>query len=106
MERLQSNGPWRKKSLRLAASFIAMVRREKKGWLGGWLARARRSTAVELRKFAAAIEQDKSAVAAALTEPWNNGQVEGQVNRLKSLKRQMYGRAGFQLLRKRIRHVA
>jgi transposase len=45
---------------------------------------------------------DGAAVRAALTEPWSNGQAEGQVNRLKLLKRQSYGRAGFDLLRRRV----
>ena len=52
--------------------------------------------------FAAGLEQDGAAVRAALTMPWNNGQTEGQVTRLKLLKRQTYGRAGFDLLRRRV----
>ena len=43
-----------------------------------------------------------SAVESAVTEPWSNGLVEGQINRLKTLKRQMYGRAGVELLRARL----
>ena len=46
--------------------------------------------------------QDLDAVRNALLLPWSNGQVEGQINRLKLIKRQMYGRAGFDLLRKRV----
>jgi transposase len=53
--------------------------------------------------FADGIKDDK-AVEAALEEPWSNGQVEGQVNRLKLIKRQMYGRAGLELLRRRVLH--
>jgi hypothetical protein len=52
--------------------------------------------------FAAGLEQDRAAVRAALTTPWSNGQAEGQITRLKLLKRQMYGRAGFDLLRRRV----
>jgi transposase len=48
--------------------------------------------------FAAGLEQDGSAVRAALTTPWNNAQAEGQITKLKLLKRQMYGRASFGLL--------
>jgi transposase len=48
------------------------------------------------------IERDKAAVVAALMQPWSNGQVEGQVNRLKLIKRSMYGRANFDLLRQRV----
>jgi len=51
--------------------------------------------------FAAGLEQDGAAVRAALTMPWSSGQAEGQINRLKLLKRQMYGRANLDLLRRR-----
>ena len=56
--------------------------------------------------FAAGLRQDVDAVRAAITQPWSNGPVEGQVNRLKLIKRQMYGRAGFDLLQQRVLHVA
>jgi transposase len=52
--------------------------------------------------LATGLERDKAAVLAALQYPWSNGQTEGQVNRLKLLKRQMYGRANFDLLRQRV----
>lgn len=58
-----------------------------------------------VRWFADGLRQDEAAVSAALTEPWSNGLVEGQVNRLKTIKRQRYGRAGFQLLQARVRKV-
>jgi transposase len=48
------------------------------------------------------LETDSAAVRAALTEIWSSGQAEGQVNRFKLLKRQSYGRAGFDLLRRRV----
>ena len=56
----------------------------------------------EMRRFAAGLKPDLTAVKAALSLPWSNGQTEGQVNRLKRIKRQMYGRASFDLLRHRI----
>jgi transposase len=56
----------------------------------------------ELRRFAEGIRRDEAAVLAAVTQPWSNGPVEGHVNRLKTVKRQMYGRAGFILLRARV----
>jgi transposase len=56
----------------------------------------------EISSFAACLKQDYDAVKTGLTLEWSNGQVEGQVNRLKLLKRQMYGRAGFDLLRARV----
>ncbi len=56
----------------------------------------------ELKGFAGGLLSDYQAVENALTLPWSNGQVEGQVNKLKTIKRQMYGRASFELLRKRM----
>ena len=56
-----------------------------------------------LERFVRTLKQDLSAVEAAVTEPWSNGPVEGHINRLKTLKRQMYGRAGVELLRARLR---
>lgn len=67
-----------------------------------WLAEARACGIGPIETFAAGLEQDGTAVRAALTEPWSSGQAEGQVNRLKLLKRQSYGRASFDLLRRRI----
>ncbi|MFE4682752.1 transposase [Streptomyces sp. NPDC056721] len=55
-----------------------------------------------LRHFAQRLERDLDAVIAGLMLPWNSGVVEGHVNRIKMLKRQMFGRAGFELLRKRV----
>jgi transposase len=70
--------------------------------LEAWLADARTSGVRAVETFAAGLEQDGAAVRAALTTPWSNGQTEGQVTRLKLLKRQMYGRAGLDLLRHRV----
>ncbi len=60
----------------------------------------------ELCGFAASLRQDEAAVRAAMTEPWSNGAVEGKVNRLKLIKRSIYGRAKFNLLRQRVLHAA
>jgi transposase len=68
-----------------------------------WLATTQ---ATALHGFASGIINDIAAVRAALSQPWSNGPVEGQVNRLKMLKRQMYGRAKFDLLRSRVLHAA
>jgi transposase len=56
----------------------------------------------EMRGFARSLRRDLAAVRAAFTLPWSNGQTEGHVNRLKYLKRQMYGRASVELLRLRV----
>jgi transposase len=67
-----------------------------------WLQALAHSDLSPLRYFAASLARDKTAVLAALSLPWSNGQTEGQINRLKFLKRQMYGRAKFDLLRLRV----
>lgn len=59
-----------------------------------------------LAGFAAGLGRDQAAVQAALDLPWTTSPVEGQVNRIKTIKRSMYGRAGFDLLRTRVLHVA
>ena len=75
------------------------------GWSAkraGDLAACRSSGTGALVSFGEGLRQDYAPVRAALAEPWSSGQAEGQINRLKMLKRQMYGRAGFDLLRKRV----
>ena len=67
-----------------------------------WLDRAQASGIDLIQAFVGQLRRDVRAVDAAVTTPWSNGQVEGQVNRLKTLKRQMYGRAGVELLRARL----
>jgi transposase len=87
----------------LARQFVAMVREQKESELEDWLCRAQADgRPPEMRGFATSLRQDQAAVAAALRLSWSNGQVEGQINRLKTIKRQMYGRAGFDLLRQRV----
>jgi transposase len=55
-----------------------------------------------MQRFVRTLKQDQSAVEAAVEQSWSNGPVEGHINRLKMPKRQMYGRAGFELLRARV----
>lgn len=64
--------------------------------------RVRQDDLPSLHTLAAGIDPDRDAVIAGLTLPWSSGAVEGHVNRIKMIKRQMYGRAGFNLLRKRV----
>ena len=70
--------------------------------LDAWLAAADASGLPPLQSFARGIRKDHDAVLAGLTLPWNSGKVEGTVNKIKMLKRQTYGRASFQLLRRRV----
>lgn len=67
-----------------------------------WIAAVRADNLPSMHTFVNGLELDIDAVIAGLTLPWNSGIVEGHVNRIKMIKRQMYGRAGFQLLRKRV----
>jgi len=92
--------------LTLAEELAAMLRKQSAPSLQQWLVKAEACASPDMNGFAQGIRQDEAAVAAAMSEPWSNGPVEGQVNRLKTIKRQMYGRAGFQLLRARVLDAA
>ena len=80
-----------------------MVRTRDADQLEPWLEEANDS---ELGSFAVGLEQDAAAVRAALTVPWSSGQVEGQITKLKLIKRQAYGRANLDLLRARLLDAA
>lgn len=86
----------------LGQRFTEMVRERQPESLLPWLEDVGKSKISALVSFAKGIKQDLAAVTNALSLPWSNGQTEGQVNRLKLIKRQMYGRANFDLLRKRV----
>lgn len=88
----------------LVQEFVQMVRKLEGQRLPLWLERARASQIPELRHFARGIERDYAAVVAGLSVPQSNGMVEGFVTKLKLVKRSMYGRAGFALLRQRLLH--
>jgi transposase len=89
---------------RLGNAFIALVREHRVQDLDPWITAVLGSGLVELVGFVSGILADKAAVMAALRLPWSNGQTEGQINRLKLIKRQMYGRAKLDLLRVRVLH--
>ena len=87
----------------LARAFADMMRERRGEELDAWIRQAWQTNVPrEIGVFAIGLNKDYKAVKAALTTEWSNGQVEGQVNRLKLLKRQMYGRAKFDLLRRRV----
>jgi len=90
----------------LLQAFLKLVRERKHTELRPWMEQAIRSGIPELKSFVAGIERDYDAVHAALRLPWSQGVTEGKVNKLKTLKRVMYGRAGFALLRQRLLHDA
>jgi transposase len=83
-------------------SFAAMLTERRGERLLEWLDAVRQDALPSLHTLAAGIDRDRGAVIAGLTLPWSSGVVEGHVNRIKMLKRQMFGRASFQLLRKRV----
>jgi transposase len=103
---IRASSPELTNALDLADEFTALIRKRSTGTLADWLSRAEKSPCPEVRHFAEGIRRDESAVNAAVTLRWSNGPVEGHVNRLKTIKRQMYGRAGFPLLKARVVNAA
>ena len=90
----------------LARDVATMTRQSQGSLLDSWIQRAwDQAGPCELRVFATGLKSDYEAVKAALTTRWSNAQREGQVNRLKLIKRQMYGRAKLDLLRQRVLHT-
>jgi transposase len=90
----------------LAQDFCAIVRQRQADRFDAWLARAVAGGVSPLRRFAAGLRADYEAVKAGLRLPWSNGPVEGHINRLKMLKRQMFGRAKLDLLSRRFLRAA
>jgi transposase len=99
IEHFRQQAPEIQQTVQLATEFIVLLREQRRHELSDWMKQAAQSP---LASFAAGLRRDLAAVQAAFSSPWSQGQVEGQVNRLKLLKRQMYGRAGFPLLRSRV----
>lgn len=103
LERLYQADQLIARTAELVCEFATMLReRQGEQQLDGWLAQVEEQEVAELRSFAQGLRKDYDAVKAGLTLVWSQGQVEGHVHKLKLLKRQMYGRAGFPLLRKRV----
>ena len=100
--RLQEMGPEVVEAVGLIEAFAGLVRKQGGTTLKDWQEKAGKGASMELRRFAEGLGRDQAAVQAALDEPWSNGPVEGHINRLKTIKRQMYGRANLPLLRARV----
>jgi transposase len=90
----------------LSQAFLTMVRERRGHNLEAWMAETMHSGIHELARFARGLQDDLSAIKAGLTLQWSNGATEGQIHRLKLLKRLGYGRAGFTLLRQRVLEAA
>ncbi|MFE9658147.1 transposase [Micromonospora sp. NPDC006431] len=86
----------------LAHGFTDLVRTRRGDRLDAWVKQAEQGTVAEIRSFANGLRKDWAAVTAGLTLTWSSGAVEGAVNRIKMIKREMYGRANPDLLRRRI----
>lgn len=86
----------------LALEFYRILKTQNKSQLSSWFTRVHESGSAEFWRVAAGMEADAAAICEAISSRWSNGVAEGHVNRLKMLKRQMYGRAGFELLRQRV----
>ena len=89
----------------LVQQFREMLHTRSGEKLDGWLKDVKASQIRELQSFVAGVEKDKTAVVAGLTLPQNNGLLEGNVNKLKLIKRMGYGRAAFPLLRQHVLHA-
>lgn len=101
-ERLLADCPAIARGTELTLGFRRLVRERDQAGLAPWLEAARASGLVEFREFAAGVERDRAAVEAALELEVSNGQTEGQITKLKLLKRAAYGRASLTLLRARL----
>ena len=86
----------------LTERFLQLVRERQAHVLDAWLEDAAAAGLPEFRSFATGLQRDKAAIVAAASLPYSNGQTEGQITKLKLLKRSMYGRASFELLRRRV----
>jgi len=82
--------------------FKLMMKEKNGSGLSRWISKTADSGIKEIASFATGLEADLPAVQNAFNLKWSNGPVEGNVNKLKFIKRQMYGRAGFDLLKKKI----
>jgi transposase len=104
LQQLRQASPHLETAYQLVEKFLRMVRERTGEQLTAWLAEVQASQLQAFDSFVTGVQQDQDAVLAGLTLPWSNGPLEGNVNRLKLLKRSMYGRANFDLLKLRVLH--
>jgi transposase len=101
LARLTAQSPALAEAVALAQDFASFVRQRQPARLAPWLTRAAESALPPFRRLAKGLRADLAAVQAAVILPWSQGPIEGQINRLKLLKRQMFGRARLDLLAQR-----
>jgi transposase len=104
LQQLREASPSLETTYQLVKAFLQMVRELTGEQLDAWLQAVQASHLEAFHTFVAGVQRDKDAVLAGLTLPWNNGVLEGHVNRLKLIKRSMYGRAEIDLLKLRVLH--
>ena len=102
IQKLKAQSSTLKTAIELTESFCDLIQKRQPNQFEPWLNEAATCGLLPFQKFAAGLREDGAAVKAAMTLPVSNGVVEGHVNRLKMLKRQMYGRAGDELLKRRV----
>nr|WP_276605570.1 transposase [Deinococcus sp. Arct2-2] len=101
-DKLKEKCPHLEALRQLAQGFRQLMPGGTEADLDAWLRAARKSGFQDVRTFAIGLTRERAALLAAVTLPWSNGPTEGVVNRIKLVKRQMYGRGSFELLRKRV----
>ena len=101
LDRLQQAHPAVAQAIALAQDFAQLLRARQPERLDTWLQQAATSSMAALQRLAKSFQRDYAAVKAGVTLPWSRGPVEGHINRLKMLKRQMFGRARLDLLSRR-----
>src|SRR5260370_32056193 len=104
LRQLRQASPHLEAAYHLVGTFLQMVRERTGEQLDAWLAAVQASHLEAFESFVTGVQQDKDAVLAGLTLEWSNGPLEGNVNRLKLIKRSMYGRAEIDLLKLRVLH--
>ena len=99
---LQGGQPVLSAAYALAQGFMGLLHERRGHERDAWIAQATASDCAEIRSFATGLLPDKAAVTAGLTEAWGTGPCEGHIHKIKLIKRSMYGKAGFPLLRRRV----
>jgi transposase len=102
LQKVRQARPEIETTYQLVETFLHMVRERKGEQLDAWLNAVEAAHLQAFQSFVTGVQQDKNAILAGLTLPWSNGPLEGNVNRLKLIKRGMYGRAEFDLLKVRV----
>lgn len=105
LQAIREASPTAETLYQLVQEFFSLLRQRKGERLDAWLEKVKNSQIGELSRMVNSIERDKAAVVAGLTLSQNNGLVEGKVHKLKLIKRMMFGRAEFPLLRQRVLHA-